>query len=87
MQQRYEQRKVSAALFEKLILRTEGPTDPAAPVSRYPQLDQQIAAERWKWLDRFEEDVTLERVTITSDQVVKALTNTALELPRVLRRR
>lgn len=76
MQKRYEQRKVSAALFEKLILKSEGPTNPAAPVSRYPQLDQQITAERWKWLDRFEEDVTLERVTITLDKVVKALTDT-----------
>lgn len=86
MKQRYEHRKVSASLFEELILKTEGPTDPAAPVSRHTQLDQQNAAERWKWLDRFEKDVILERVTMNLDQVVNALTDTSSELPRVLRK-
>jgi hypothetical protein len=86
MQQRFAHRKVCATLFEEFIFQTEVSTDPSAPDSRHRQLDQQNAVERWKWLDRFEREIILDRVAISPDQLAKALTDTSLELSRRLER-
>ena len=80
MQQRYEDRKASAALFGKLVLKNDLQSTASVPITQYQQLAQQNAAERREWLHRFEMEVLIDKVILIPSQLVKGITDTVLEV-------
>jgi hypothetical protein len=73
MQQRHEDRRVSAELFKKLIHDSEIGQDAPALDLEVQQLLQRDHLERRQWLDRFESESLLDKVIMTRRKLIWTL--------------